>query len=88
MSENNHRYICGECGGTDGNHYHDCSYDGTNGNYSRSAGKFLNLSFGVIGGVFLTLLLGGPVLEAGGSGLLFIMLICMIVAVTKFLSKR
>ena len=31
MSEHGH---CHDCGGTDGHHYNDCIYDGTDGGYS------------------------------------------------------
>lgn len=49
---------CGECGGTDGMHYSDCSYDGTGsrGYYRSSSGQWVYFVLSIIFGiVFLPL---------------------------------
>lgn len=43
MSEHRH---CYDCGGTDGHHYNDCIYDGTDSGYSSRRRTSTNVSMG------------------------------------------
>lgn len=83
MSDNN--FNCSDCGGSDGNHFNDCVYDGTDGAYGgggyrrRRRKSSPSYEMGKLWFLFIMgIVIGCTVNELIGSILLIIFFICAI----------